>query len=90
MKHSSTPSIYECTICKQQCNSTKEIKRHCIIHTNFQPYKCRYCDRGFSQKGNHDKHVQRIHITERKYKCKYCCEMFIGQYDKSNHMNKEH
>lgn len=40
-------------------------------HTGEKPYKCKYCDRAFSQSNDLVKHT-RSHVGDNTYQCKQC------------------
>lgn len=44
-------------------------------HTGEKPYKCKYCDRAFSQSNDLVKHT-RSHVGDNTYKCPDCPESF--------------
>lgn len=58
---------------------------HARMHKGIKPYKCPYCEKTFTQKGNMRKHAK-LHLTphvdaRRKYKCKYCQGGFTEKYN---------
>ncbi len=48
---------HPCGFCGKMFIRPAELQRHVRTHTGEKPYKCDYCDKAFTTKGNKDKHV---------------------------------
>jgi len=51
-----------------------------------RPYLCTVCDKGFTAKGNLNKHKQ-IHNVDKVYSCTQCEKRFDTQHCLKIHMN---
>ena len=40
------------------------------VHDGKKPFKCRNCDKSFSQKGHMNKHVLTVHQGKKPFHCK--------------------
>ena len=77
-------------ICKVN-NCNKEFKRiqnlvmHLRVHFNVKNFFCQFCTKGFTQKGNLEKHMKqhlKPRLLERKImKCQYCPSKFTESYN---------
>ncbi|XP_013395231.1 zinc finger protein 525-like [Lingula anatina] len=56
-------------------NSAGHCTVHERIHTGDKPYKCRFCDKTFTQKSPCTVH-ERIHTGDKPYKCRLCDKTF--------------
>ena len=77
MNNESPEFLYQCLIptCKRKLNNLELMKKHVRVHFKNRPYKCKYCPKSYTQKGNMMKH-QKIHeqpeLDDRRlYKCRY-------------------
>lgn len=58
---------------------------HVRMHVGVKPYKCNWCGKAFTQKGNLKKHARQHiqpNVKERKrYSCKLCCKGYTERYN---------
>lgn len=58
---------------------------HVRMHAGIKPYKCQWCGKGFTQKGNLKKHARqhiRPDVNERKrYSCRLCNKGYTERYN---------
>jgi len=54
------PKIFSCSICKERFSSRGEISGHSRrVHGNAKPFKCPYCDAGFTRIGTLNMHLKK-------------------------------
>ena len=53
---------FKCRFCEKVLASNTNLINHERIHTGEKPYKCKYCGRGFTEKGN-----MRVHEFKHLY-----------------------
>ncbi|XP_013419811.1 zinc finger protein 568-like [Lingula anatina] len=78
-----------CSYCGKRFALISALKVHELtMHTSEKPYKCQFCERGFSVKVSWEEH-ERSHTGERPFKCDFCDKRFAR---KSNHLRhvKDH
>lgn len=54
-------SQYCCFYCGRPFLSSRDLKRHVLIHTGEQPFHCPYCPHRSNRKGNLKQHIMRSH-----------------------------
>ena len=62
--------IHTCKNCEKKFKAA-----HVRIHIGKKPYKCRTCNKQFTQSG-HLKVHERIHTDEKPYACKKCNKQY--------------
>ena len=60
-----------------------------LIHEESQPLVCRYCQRGFKNKGQLDFH-ERVHLGEKPFKCDRCEQGFETATKLTRHITLAH
>ena len=65
----------------------RALTRHQHIHTNVEPYECKWCDKAFAEKIQLTNH-QRIHTGEQPYKCSRCDKAYNHRKNLKLHMVK--
>ncbi|CAK1541006.1 unnamed protein product [Leptosia nina] len=76
-------AIFSCCGYSSVCKEA--LKRHMVKHSGEKPYKCRYCDKSYTDHGTRQKH-QRLHMGIRPYQCSLCGKSFTYSYVLANHM----
>lgn len=56
-----TPRPFACHVCPMSFGFHSQLQVHLRSHTKETPYRCPHCFKGFSQKGNYNRHM-RIHM----------------------------
>ncbi|XP_071037979.1 zinc finger protein OZF [Parasteatoda tepidariorum] len=54
-------AIHQCNVCGKIFPHRSGLKMHSLTHTGERPFKCKLCNKSFSQKGNLMRHVRFIH-----------------------------
>lgn len=79
--------IYVCKFeeCNKKFTRTWNFLDHARTHKGIKPYKCQWCVKRFTQKGNLKKHLkQHLEPTldeRKKYKCRYCSSRYTEKYN---------
>ncbi|XP_072049354.1 uncharacterized protein [Amphiura filiformis] len=71
-KKQSPEAVNECQTCSKIFSSSKELKRHQVVHTVERPFKCEKCDMTFKAKRALTRHFRRVHLNKRQFCCKIC------------------
>lgn len=56
------PKPFACHVCPMSFGFHSQLQVHLRSHTKETPYRCPHCFKGFSQKGNYNRHM-RIHMS---------------------------
>ncbi|XP_076628948.1 uncharacterized protein LOC143345562 isoform X7 [Colletes latitarsis] len=69
------PKKLQCSVCKKNFATERNLRRHTSIHTSFQSFLCAHCGKEFANKYSLELHT-RMHTGERPYQCKVCSKSF--------------
>ena len=50
-------------------------------------FKCKVCEKSFSQKGNMSTHMSSVHDEKTAFECKVCEKMFSQKSNMTKHMS---
>lgn len=78
-----------CKICSKTCSTKRALAIHMLVHTGEKPYKCKHCDKSYSQCYDLTTHLRKKHFGDLIYKCETCPEAFRYYKDFYRH-SKEH
>lgn len=77
---------FMCDVCGKYLQSRGGLRTHVsAVHNNLKPWRCEYCERGFSQKSNLDRHI-RIKLGETQLRCEFCWKLFSTKVNFYQHM----
>ncbi|CAI2363405.1 unnamed protein product [Moneuplotes crassus] len=88
--------VYKCEFneCHKTFMRTWNLLDHIRMHYGIRPYVCKFCGKGFTQKGNMRKHLiqhEKPHLSIRKkFKCEFCSSSFTERYNYRTHVEKKH
>ncbi len=81
---------YLCVDCGAWFSYYNSLKFHRrSVHTNERPFKCDYCDKGFTKSYALTRH-RRQHTGEKPYKCEVCGKGSADHSTHKRHMRKVH
>ncbi|XP_063368807.1 zinc finger protein 85-like [Cydia amplana] len=60
-----------CAVCDYQCATKSRLVSHLRVHTKERPYKCKECNKGFTEPCSLTKHMN-MHKGVKPYKCLWC------------------
>lgn len=71
--------------CNKEFTRTWNILDHARMHKGVKPYKCNFCMKQFTQKGNLRKHMK-THVMpsleqRKRYKCEFCDSSYTERYN---------
>ncbi|XP_041783417.1 zinc finger protein 668-like isoform X1 [Anopheles merus] len=78
----------ECTICGMMFEDSYGLKKHGRVHSNEQPFACRYCPKRFKSPNAHRSH-ELIHQGV-VFTCEYCTKTYRYKSLLNMHVKKEH
>ncbi|CAI2359735.1 unnamed protein product [Moneuplotes crassus] len=88
--------VYKCDFhkCNKTFMRTWNLLDHIRMHYGVRPFVCKFCGKGFTQKGNMRKHLiqhEKPQLSNRKkFKCEYCNSSFTERYNYRTHLEKKH
>ena len=86
-------NAFECDTChRKQYTRRSGLKQHIRIeHGGENPkYKCIFCEKGFSDLSNRNRHQRVIHVGLKKYDCDICGETFTFKWLVDGHKREHH
>ena len=67
------------------------VKKHILkIHEDHKDYKCKFCEKLFSESQSLKDHIKRIHNGQKDIGCKICNKLFFTAGDASKHIKNYH
>ncbi|CAL1263194.1 unnamed protein product [Larinioides sclopetarius] len=48
---------HQCAICQYSTNNVGHLQAHMLTHSGIRPFVCPHCGKGFTQKGNLQRHI---------------------------------
>ncbi|CAI2375523.1 unnamed protein product [Moneuplotes crassus] len=89
-------TVYICNYgaCNKEFTRSWSIIDHVRMHEGVRPYKCKFCDKSYTQKGNMLKHMKRHtdpSVNDRRsYECQFCSKKYTEKYNLKTHQKKFH
>lgn len=74
----------KCPYCPTVCQES-DLVRHMRKHSEYKPFKCPHCNKGFSAKVHLKNHMI-VHTKEKLYKCNYCNKDFTQKHRLDKHI----
>ncbi|KAL1420795.1 hypothetical protein MTO96_023789 [Rhipicephalus appendiculatus] len=62
------------------------MKAHQRLHTGACPYRCQFCQLGFSRRELLTEHLQQEHEMQLAFKCGYCSGGFLTRHELWRHL----
>ncbi|CAI2387810.1 unnamed protein product [Moneuplotes crassus] len=87
-----TITVYICKYdnCNREFTKIWNLVDHVRMHEGIRPYKCSFCSKAFTQKGNlkkHSKQHQHKSIEERRqFQCQVCKKRYTEKYNLTAHL----
>lgn len=75
-RHTNNASAFECIICKFECDTMKELKRHRKSHEP-QGIACKTCNKSFETKAELTEHSKSHYDEQKSFLCTECGMRFI-------------
>ena len=79
-----------CCLCDRGFPTERDLQRHSYTHTDSanKPYKCDKpgCNKAFTCKSSHNKHVRLKHEKNKVYRCSVCTRAFEMECDVKRHI----
>ncbi|GFR92574.1 zinc finger protein 184 [Elysia marginata] len=58
----------KCPTCGKICKGNYQLRRHQLSHSEYRPYQCSQCDKGFKQKAHLKGHIKSVHSKSKHLK----------------------
>ena len=75
---------------KEKCEKQNRERKTTDDNKNPKSNKCYLCDKGFSNPGNLQKHVDRVHLKRKPFQCSTCQDNFFSFENLLKHSSKKH
>ena len=81
---------HECTFCGKRFARTDEYTKHLDAHTGVKRYKCKFCEKYFTDHSNRAVHIKNNHTENNPVKCDKCHKLLKSDFYLRRHVKLNH